>query len=290
MLPCEWLGIPVVAHLRGSEFRDFYAASGPILRALIRYSLARVARVVVLGESLCSLFAGLVPAERISVIPNGTYDFTRGLDQPAKPTPCVQGLYLGNLLPRKGVFVAMTAVLEVLRRFPELEFVFAGEWQTEADCARGLALLAGRPEASRIRFPGVVTGAEKHRLLLASDFFLFPPIQPEGHPRVVLESMAAGLPIITTRQGAITETVVEGKTGFFVEPGDVRAIVGRIADLLNDPSRRAAMGLAARRRFEESYTADIAHARLAALFAEVLSLPSAGGQAIGGGLEESHGH
>lgn len=272
LLPCRLFGVKVVAHLRGSEFRAFYAQSPVWLKELIRFTLVRVRRMVVLGDNLRSLFAGLVTDERVVAIPNGTPDFVTG--PPVDKTPGrIQGLYLSNLRLRKGFMVTLAAVLKAVQRFPELNFIFAGagDWQSEMVQQQALALLEGQPGAERIRFAGVVEGEVKTGLLLQSDFFVFPPIEPEGHPRVLLEAMAAGLPIITTAQGAIVETVVEGVTGFFVPPGDAEAIIERIAGWMCDPEMMHRMGQAGRERYLKHYTEQISNQRLAALFTEVLN-------------------
>lgn len=270
LLPSRWMRVPTVVHLRGSEFRTFYSNAPRPMKALIRYSLSTLHRVIVLGESLRPLFQGLVPAHRVLVVPNGTVDFVSTMPAIEKKCSGVHGLFLSNLRLRKGVLVALQAAIEALRRFPTLEFVFAGEWQSEEVQEQALTMLRNCEVADRIHFVGIVVGDEKHRLLMTSDFLVFPPIEPEGHPRVVLEAMAACLPVISTPQGAIVETVVDGQTGFLVEPGNVGAIVEKISYLVENPEARCKMGRAARERFEAHYTAEVAHARLAAVLSEVL--------------------
>ena len=270
LLPSRWLGISTVIHLRGSEFRAFYTNSSRNMQALIRYSLAHVRRVIVLGEGLRSLFEGLVPLDQVVIVPNGTPDFAVGLLPFDSPAGGVRGLFLSNLRIRKGLFVVLEAAIESLRRFPELEFVFAGEWESNVEREQAMAIAQDWLATNRLHFCGVVVGDEKHRLLLSCDFLVFPPIEPEGHPRVVLESMAAGLPIITTPQGAIVETVVEGETGFMVQPGNARAVAEKIAYLIEHPEIRQAMGRAARERFLKHYTAEASASRLANVFVQVL--------------------
>lgn len=269
LVPCRWFNLPTVAHLRGSEFAHFYRASHPLMQTLIRYSLAQVRRMIVLGERLRPIFEGLVPPERIAVVPNGTEDFTFPLAQP-EPSKPMRGLYLANLRARKGFFVVLEAVRKVLQQNPTLSFAFAGDWESTEARSQVLAKLKNENFNGRLQFLGVVTGEEKNRLLRESDFFVFPPVEPEGHPRVVLEAMAAGLPLITTPQGAIVETVVEGETGYFVEPGNVDAIVEKMIYWIEHPETMRKMGQAARERFLAHYTAEIAHQRLAAVFSEVL--------------------
>jgi glycosyltransferase involved in cell wall biosynthesis len=271
LLPARWLGVRVVVHLRGSEFRVFYQETSGLMRLLIRTSLASVRRAIVLGESLRGVFAGLVPEERIAVVPNGSEDFLAGAPSPERPAgEFLTGLYLSNLRRRKGVLVALDAAISAMQSDPNLYFIFAGEYRFEELRTRIEARLRDSGLVERLLLPGVVTGTAKQRLLLESDFLLFPPIEPEGHPRVILEAMAAGLPVITTAQGAIPETVLDGVTGFIVPPGDAGAILEKIQLLTRNPEIRLRMGRAARQRFLELYTAEKSNARLAQVFKDVL--------------------
>ena len=77
---------------------------------------------------------------------------------------------------------------------------------------------------------------------------------PEGHPWVIVEAMAAGLPIISTDQGAITESVVDGVNGFIVEKRNPTAIAEKIITLIDDTHLRHKMGKASRIFYEEKFT------------------------------------
>jgi glycosyltransferase involved in cell wall biosynthesis len=241
-------GWKVAVHLRGSEFSLFYERSRSLLRWRIRDTMRRVASVAVMGSSLRPVFAGLVPDERIAVVANGTPEpHLNGAQREEKTV-----LFLSHLRRRKGVCEAVEAALLVADRRPETEFVFAGEWEDEQLkhdlCARVASV--GAP----IRFMGSVLGDDKEKLLGTSSIFLFPPTEPEGHPRVILEAMAAGLPIVTTDRGAITETVVDGVSGFILPHPDPEAIADRLLLLLQDHDLRIRMGRAARTRYLYRFT------------------------------------
>ncbi len=268
LLPAIWLGIATVIHLRGSEFPRFYGRSSPLLRALIRYTLGRVQHAIVLGQNLRGIFGDLIPPERISVVPNGTNDFW--IETPKSPHK-VRGLYLSNLRVRKGFLVTLEAVVSALHHFPNLEFTFAGPPESPQVQQKIEECLQDATLTDRLHFLGTVSGPDKYHLLLSSDFMVFPPIEPEGHPRVILEGMVAGLPIITTNQGAIAESVLDEQTGFLVPPGDAAAILNKIELLLEQPVLRQQMGQAARQRFLTQFTANIAHERLAAVLQKQVS-------------------
>ncbi|MDP9270177.1 MAG: glycosyltransferase family 4 protein, partial [Chloroflexota bacterium] len=115
----------------------------------------------------------------------------------------------------------------------------------------------------QIELRGGVTGREKRDLLLSAGFFVFPPSEPEGHPRVVLEAIAAGLPVIATDRGAIAETVVDGESGFILPRPDPADLADRILRLHDDAELRQAMSKAARTRYLERFTQETSDRALA---------------------------
>jgi glycosyltransferase involved in cell wall biosynthesis len=238
----------VAFHLRGGEFRDFYDAQPTLIRLWIRYTLSRVRSAAVMGHSLRWLFEGLIPSERIAVVPNGTPDISsEGIVR--DPT---QVLFLGNFLRRKGIQEAVATALEVTSRRQDAAFVFAGQWEDAALENDLRAAVSHR--SNRIHFVSPHSPEEKHRLLLSSSVFLFPPVEPEGHPRVILEALAAGLPVVSTDRGAIAETVVNGVTGFVLAQPAPDELAACILRLLGDPELRERMSRAARSRYLAHFT------------------------------------
>lgn len=78
----------------------------------------------------------------------------------------------------------------------------------------------------------------------------------EGLPLTILEAMRAGLPVVASDVGGVREAVVDGLTGFLVPRGDVSHLRERLGVLLTDPKLRVQMGMAARKRYEEHFTAE----------------------------------
>jgi glycosyltransferase involved in cell wall biosynthesis len=250
-------GWKVVAHLRGGEFSDFYARQPRLYQRWIRLTLAKLASMGVMGTSLRALFDGLVPAERIAVVPNGTPDIHRdGFNRDPGTV-----LFLSNLMPRKGIVEAVETALRVLERCPDARFLFVGE-SRDAELDRRLHERA-RSAGDSIRFLPEAGDEEKRRLLLSSSLLLFPPIAPEGHPRVVLEAIAAGLPVVTTNQGAIAETVTDGESGFVLDEPATDQLADRVVQLLGDTDLRERMGRAARARYLAEFTEEAADRRFA---------------------------
>jgi glycosyltransferase involved in cell wall biosynthesis len=250
-------GWKVAAHLRGGEFRQFYDRQPAPLRRWIHLTLSRVDSIAVMSESLRHVFAGLVPPERVAVVPNGTPD--PGEDGYRRDGDTV--LFLSNLRRRKGVREAVEAALLVLERRPRTRFLFVGGWG-EPDLAPTLVART-RSAGDAIRFLPPVSGEEKRKLLLSSSVLLFPPTLPEGHPRAVLEAIAAGLPVVTTNRGAIADTVVDGECGHVLEDPVPEQLAERLLELLDTPESRRQMGRAARERYRTHFTQELADQRIA---------------------------
>ncbi len=243
-------GWKVAAHLRGSDFQAFHRQSSRPLRMWMRSTLRRIDSVAVMGSTLRWVFDGLVPAERIVVVPNGT-------PEPGPTTASVDPdhvLFLSNLRRRKGVVEAVEAALLVRSKRPSTRFTFVGDWEDVELEKRLRARTASQNGA--IVFRPSVQGREKDELLASAAVFLFPPVEPEGHPRVVLEALAAGLPVVTTDRGAIRETVVDGESGFVLDEPLPALLADRIITLLEDEGLRHRFSTGASRRYRDSFTQD----------------------------------
>jgi glycosyltransferase involved in cell wall biosynthesis len=94
----------------------------------------------------------------------------------------------------------------------------------------------------------------------------------DGIPNVVLEAMAAGLPVVATRVSGIPEAVVDQVTGLLVPPDDVSSLANALGTLFADPERRAALGAAGRERIAHEFTVSVSSQRLADIFATVSSI------------------
>jgi glycosyltransferase involved in cell wall biosynthesis len=213
----------------------------------------------------------------------------RFLDVASDPGASSTILFVGRLAPEKGVHLLLEAFDRIADRHPEarLELVGAPDFSPKEfvdpfdrdPVIRPLAPWFAQPQAWRrhleglaARRPGriVLRGALLNRELPAvmapAGIFAFPTIwhEPFGMPPV--EAMAAGLPVVAGRAGALPETVDHGRTGLLVERGSVEALAEALDSLLADPQRRRAMGEAGRARVQERFRWDTLADRLLDLY------------------------
>lgn len=107
----------------------------------------------------------------------------------------------------------------------------------------------------------------------AFDIFVLPSTLPEPFGLVVIEAMAASLPVVATAPGGPSETVADGETGFLVKPSDPNELAAALNVLLLDPAKRRTMGEAGRRRACQLFALDRYVKEFEDLYDELLSGP-----------------
>ena len=226
----------------------FGAIKGPITVAANTYSAwqrcRRVTRVAAVSAAVANAVkvhdnpiwlsgAGL----NAEIIPNFIPDEII-LDEIPPASPDAPLLFVGDLVPDKGVYILLDAY-RLLDNPPPL-------------------LLAGRPTPGIARMipEGVqLVGALPHeqvlRLFRSARAVVVPSVWSDPCPTVVLEAMAAGRPVVAAASGGILDMVVDGATGLLVPPGDASALAQAITSILSDPQTARAFGIAGRDRARE---------------------------------------
>lgn len=269
LVPARLLRKKLVVHLHGGHFGTFYQNSHAPMRWLVRFALSKSERAIVLGTILRTVFDGVIPSDRVLIVPNGIpdsfHDSATATSNGRRPTI----LFLSTLMKEKGTLDVIGALPGIVKEVPNVRVVFAGEWYRQKDKEAADALVGELDLRSHVDFIGTVEGTAKCDVLRNVDVFAIPTYN-EGQPYAILEAMSAGLPVISTNVGCIPETVVEGESGFIVEPGNKEGLASKTALLLVDHDLRKRMGEASRKRFLELYTEDRFAAQMRAVFTELL--------------------
>ncbi|MEP6890665.1 MAG: glycosyltransferase family 4 protein, partial [Nitrospirota bacterium] len=233
--PAYFWGSRVILHLHGGNLREWFLGRSWFMRSYVCAILSRVHHVIVLGESLKELLHGLVKTSRVSVVPNGIE--WRAVQSKSEPNPIrrYRILHLSTLSHLKGALVLLNALPHVIRHRQDVEFVFAGPWSHFEDQQEAEAFIAKQNLFSYVTFTGQVEGETKYSLIESADLFVFAGVQQEGQPLVVIEAMAAGLPVIFTDRGCLSETVINGETGIEVPINNAHRLADCILWLLDHP-------------------------------------------------------
>ncbi len=179
---------------------------------------------------------------RITVLRNGTN--LPNFEATAKPSQHdgrVRFLFLGQMIPEKGVDVMLRAIQQIPQDVP-VEFHIAGSGPLQARIDEAVA------QDPRIQFHGFVKAEAKTQLLSMADVMLFPSIWPENAPIAILEAMAAGMTIIGSDIGGIPELVRHNSNGLLVPPDNAEELAKAIIRLTQDVALRGQLQACSKER------------------------------------------
>ncbi len=249
-----WIGVlkgsKVVIHLRGSQFLNWYNAAFGITKYFIRKTLRSTSGVIVLGNSLRYLFDSFYNPEEIFVVPNGG-----NFKIPVIEKNKIIITYIANYKASKGFGVFLEAIALLPAEIKNsVEIHALGQWSDlnfKDTCEASI-----KSNGLNIIFHDPKIADDKFQLLAKTSVFVFTPIAPEGHPWVIVEAMAAGLPVIATDQGAIKESVIDNYNGFIIPAGNSKVLCEKLILLINDAALRKSMGENSKLRYLENFTED----------------------------------
>jgi len=181
-------------------------------------------------------------SDRIAVWPLFSADADAPQARPWRPGTPLRIGSLGRLHRVKGYDVLIAALVQLHARGEDqdIEVEIAGDGDLRCD----LVTQESATGLRKIRFVGYT----EPRPFLASLHLYVQPSRSEGLCIAAHEAMAAGLPVLASAVGELRYSIIDGETGGLVPPGDPQALADRLAALLRDPSRLAAMGAAGRAR------------------------------------------
>jgi glycosyltransferase involved in cell wall biosynthesis len=253
------LGCRVIMHLHGANFRNWYRKRSQLIRLLVQKVLDQASAMIVLSASFKSIFERLLPINKLFVVPNGIERISaKGNDieifQKSESVGQITVLYLGTLTKNKGIFPFIKSIPLVANRHNGIRFVIAGPWFEESDKEKGENFVKANKLGNVVNFIGPVEEQIKWHILENSDIFVFPGIMQEGQPLVVLEAMAAGLPILYTDRGCLKEMIQDGVNGFQIRINNPLDLAEKILTLANDPNLINDMGKRNLLKYQSQFT------------------------------------
>jgi len=253
MYPVLYCGkVPLIATVQGG-----FGLGNPrhsLLRRVFHFlrdlaSFMRASTIIVLNHSTRHELARWgISQEKIAYVPNGV-EWERFVERSEGcrlrksfriPKDAIVVLYLGRIDPSKGVEMLLDAVQMIAKIRSDIWTMVAGDGPLLPRLAKNYA------HQDNVVFTGFLSQADKTELYKESDLFVFPSQGGEGMPTVLLEAMASGLPIISTRVAGAVE-IVENGFGRLVPCGDATQLAEAILELTRDRERLRTMGFCARK-------------------------------------------
>tara|TARA_R110001632_G_scaffold101693_1_gene209580 strand:- start:7061 stop:8161 length:1101 start_codon:yes stop_codon:yes gene_type:complete len=211
------------------------------------------AEVILLSKRLYGDIECFVPESNIHICPNGVPNKNiEGDINVVKKT--VKLLFLSNLIESKGIFVLLNALAILENKGLDFECNFVGG---EGDISSNdlMSYIKSLNLENKVFYKGRKYNNEKDLFFIESDVFVFPTYYSnECFPLVLLEALKFSLPVVSTTEGAISEIIEDGETGFLVEKQDVNGLADKIEILIKNEELRNKMSVMSRKKFVNNYT------------------------------------
>jgi len=274
-LGAQLAGLPHVWHIR-----EILRAMGGLKPALLAYTVRSAKRLICISAAVAAQFAGRARPDSLRIIYDGLpLDAARADPSAAAALRQRYGIgadtrlvgVIGRLHPQKGQADLLRACAQLDPRLRATTcLMIAGDPLPGAEAlASELAALAHELGiADRVRFLGFL--ADVRPLLDALDILVLPATRPEGLGGVLLEAMAARVPVIATRAGGPVELIDDGVNGILVPPQRPDELARALERLLDDPNLRRSMATAGRQLVERRFDAAGMAAQVMQVYDEIL--------------------
>lgn len=254
----------IIFHLHGAEFKLFYEEELSWFgRAVASAVMNRADVILALSPSWAEWLSTCATKPKIIVLENSIAPLSLPTSDSLNTK---QLLFLGRIGARKGFWDLLISLKSLHDRGVDFNFVAGGDGEIEK--AKALVLEYGLQD--KVKFVGWVRNIQKLELLGSSSIFLLPSYN-EGMPMSVLEAMAAGVPIVSTKIGGIPEQITDGVEGYLIEPGDTTALTDRLEMLLSNPALQKKMSVCCVAKFNRCFSTDVVLPKLEVIYDDLLS-------------------
>ena len=263
--------LPWIYHVHSPTSRD--SLRGIINRVnywMERYAIRSCSQLITVSKSLRrEMLKCGVPRQRLTVVPNGVPAI-----EPIVPSQRLQskswkiGL-IAFMRPRKGIEVALDAIHRLKAKRLPIQLELIGGFETSAYETEILNKIEALELSEHVRWTGFTNDIPT--AIRGLDALLLPSLFGEGMPMVVLEALAAGVPVVATRVEGTPEVIRDGVEGFLAEPRDAVSIGNKLEQLVSDRNRWATMSQQALARHRQCFSDENMARRVARVYRKVLA-------------------
>lgn len=249
----------IIIHQHGGNFESWYGDLSDGLKWRVKAVCDMADVMLVLAPGFKDFFGTITDKDKIQVFPN------------AIPVPdnCVDKdysnhnmLFLGRICKTKGMTELFECVPALIKKYPDMKLYLGGIWE-DSDYEKKAAKYP-----DNVEYIGWISGKEKEEYLKKCSVFVLPTYF-EGLPVSVLEAMAAGCIVVTTRVGGIPLIIDSDKEGILIEPQNVKALEQALLSVLGDENTKMSIGQVAHEKIKKDYDIEAAKERLVSIYSSL---------------------
>jgi glycosyltransferase involved in cell wall biosynthesis len=240
---------PIIIHIHGGGFIEFYQKSNKYSKSIIRWILNNACSIVVVSSSWVKKLSSIKIQKNIKVIHNPLPNSKLLEINNIKQNDSNNILYMGLIDREKGIFDYLQVINALKNEFPSITLHICGV----GDLDNLKEIIQELEIEDNVVLHGWVGEEEIYSLFKIANIFILPSYY-EGLPVSIVESLAASVPVITTYVGGIPDIIKNGENGFLVNPGDIDNLINKTRKLLNDSELQEVMGQNGRDTIIKEYT------------------------------------
>lgn len=223
---CKRFGVRTVMHHHAAEFELFYEKLSEKQKKYINETFAVADVNLVLSERLVPMITSKCPSANVKVLYNAVHTYEQN-PYNAKATGV---LFLGRLGQRKGTYDLLQVIKKLDKNIhASIKFYLCGDGDIEGVSTK----IDELDIRDRIAHLGWIDAKGKKEIFYNSKINVLPSYN-EGLPMSILETMAYGIPNLSTKIASIPEVIKDGKNGFLINPGDIEDMANKLNIMLCD--------------------------------------------------------
>jgi len=246
ILIAKVLNKKVLLHIHASQFDVFYNNSNILNKGYIKYILGLSDKIVVLSEEWKKIISGITNNKEISIVHNavlvGDYMYNN---------EGVNLTFLGRLGERKGIYDLLRILEELFEKNHQFKLFLCGD----GDIDKVKEIIKNKKMDNNVIVTGWISSEEKEKILKNTIINILPSYN-EGMPMAILETMARGIPNISTTVGGIPQVINNMENGITNSPGDIDSLLKSITYLIENKEQRLKMSKKAYEEIKSKYSID----------------------------------
>lgn len=252
----------IITHIHGNHLATAYKKLSGVKKWFFKSLVAKTTKGIVLSESLRSNMEEFIGKEQTFILPNFAEDYLHK-NSPEKSYKQLKVVYLSNLMKEKGIFDLIAA----LKKLEKSNIPYSAKIAGSIDQEHKEVIFQEIKQLKHTVYLGIVKGDSKKELLQWGTTFVLPTYYTmEGQPISILEALATGNGIITTRHAGIPDVIKDGVHGSYVSKKNPQEIYKKLSELAINPEKMEQIGKSNTIFFKANFTKDIFKSRLLEIF------------------------
>lgn len=252
---CRLLSIPFIPNVSGigPSFEKNKIFKNLII-ILLKLSFKKCSTIFFQNSSDYNLFIEnkIITAQQGKILPGSGVDLSDFTFEPLPAGEVITFLFAARLIKNKGILEFLNAAKNIFELGYNARFIVAGGIDAGNENSLSEAELAIFSDLDYVEFLGNVS--DIRLAIREADCVVLPTYYNEGTPKILLEGLAMGRVLITTKRAGCVDTVIEGENGFFVKEKDTNGLVSAIIKVISlGPRSLKSMGTVSRRLAEDSF-------------------------------------